>query len=110
MKNYTLRVTTEPIVDDNWDAHDSILDDVRGATLIENPNAPVLIFDVDADSWNKAQMFALGLADLVGFSIVNIERVGERPSLSKGDGRHIENDDFGDLDQWVESAPKHVTA
>lgn len=101
MRNYTVCATTAAVEDDNWDAHYDFLDDIPGSSLVENPCAPQLTFDIDAKSWNAAQMFTLGLADLLDLTIVGFTLEGERPSLGSPVAPHVEM-----VDDWVASSPK----
>ena len=64
MYSFTVRMTTSPVVGDNWDPYYNILDTVPGASLVENPQAPQIDLDIDAEDWNRAQIFVLGLASL----------------------------------------------
>ncbi|MGV0359662.1 hypothetical protein [Corynebacterium mastitidis] len=80
MRNYTLRLVTAPVQYDAWDAHYSFLDDIPGASLVENPASPEIIFDVDAQDPTKANLFALGLASLLDLTVTGISVLDERPA------------------------------
>lgn len=100
MRNYTVCIITAEVEDNNWEAHYDFLDDIPGSSLVENPSAPQLTFDIDAKDWNGAQIFTLGLADLIGITIISFQKLEERPSKGSPAAPHIEM-----VDEWVSNSP-----
>lgn len=69
MQNYTVEVTTEPVVDGHWEPLRQAIDAVPGTVLLEDPDEPVLMVPVDARTPLKAAQFVDGLAKLLGIRI-----------------------------------------
>lgn len=101
MKNFTLEVTTPPVVNDDWSALVRILDIVPGSALMEDPDRPTILLDVDADSHRKAFMFVLGLAELVGLEVDQMEVIESRSSTVPQFIPDVEC-----VDEWVQNSPK----
>ena len=100
MRNYTLEVVTSPVIENDFSVLARVLDDIPGSALLEDPDEPTLILDVDADSRNKAQMFVLGMAQVLGFEIRDIHITDEHTSASAARIPALEV-----VDDWVQSAP-----
>ncbi|MBC3186062.1 hypothetical protein H7347_05645 [Corynebacterium sp. zg-331] len=105
MRNYTLRLITAPVQHDAWEAHYSFLDDIPGASLVENPASPEIIFDIDAQDPTKANLFALGLANLLDLTITGISMLDERPSSP--DARQVPA--LERVHEWAGQAPQKTT-
>lgn len=105
MQNYTTRITMQPVTDDNWDGLYSFIDTIPGAILVENPQTPTIVCDVDGDSWNKAQMFILGLASHIGLGVASIEKEGERESTTSEFLPGCE-----EVVEWVSASPQRQVA
>lgn len=48
MKAYNVEAVMAPIADDNWDELRELIDVIPGTLLVEDPDAPLIIFPVDA--------------------------------------------------------------
>lgn len=59
------------VVDDDWSALRRVIDVVPGTLLLEDSEAPVLIFPVDAESPGRASLFVDGVTRLTGLEVVS---------------------------------------
>lgn len=66
MRNYTVEVTTEPVVDGRWESLRRAIDVVPGTVLLEDPDEPILMVPVAARTPVAAAQFVDGLAKLLG--------------------------------------------
>lgn len=105
MRNYTMEVVASPVIENDFSVLARVLDDIHGSALIEDPDQPTLILDVDADSRNKAQMFVLGMAQVLGFEIQDIHILDEQVSDSVSRIPNLEI-----VEDWVQSAPHNRLA
>ncbi|MFC0248742.1 hypothetical protein ACFFIO_09535 [Citricoccus parietis] len=109
MNEYTLEVTTAPVINGDWSVLRNVLDMVPGSILIEDPEEPMLVVPVTAANPMKAAKFMDGLSTLMGFSLVSgnitptptaeelgIELDDESPThkteVEKALERYVEND------------------
>lgn len=69
---FRVEATLTPVADEaGWTTLRSVLDTVPGTLLVEDPDEPVLIFPVEAESAFRAVTFVDGLSKVVGFTIVS---------------------------------------
>jgi hypothetical protein len=66
MTAYNVEAYTAPVTDGNFDALRDVIDDIPGTILIEDPDEPLLVFPVDANSWKEAYALVDGLLRLAG--------------------------------------------
>lgn len=67
--DFTVEVTTRPVIDSDWSVQRNVLDAVPGTVLVEDPEAPVLFIPVEANEPMRAAKFVEGLAILTGLKI-----------------------------------------
>lgn len=88
--DFTVEVTTRPVIGSDWSLHRSVLDAVPGSVLVEDPGAPVLFIPVEAEEAMGAAKFVEGLAMLTG---LKIERGTINPSLDDAELDGLFEDD-----------------
>lgn len=114
---FRVEATLKPVADEaGWAKLRSVLDTVPGTILIEDPEEPVLIFPVEAESAFRAGTFVDGLSKVVGFTIVS-GTVGPALELDVDDDLFEDgtdesvSDDSADtsmtrgLQRWVDDIP-----
>lgn len=100
MRTYTLEVATFPVIDDDWAAHTRVLDTIPGSALLEDQEDPILIFDVDAESLNKAMAFVSGIAQQFDFIVKSVTVIDESEASKTGMAPDLEA-----VEEWVGKAP-----
>ncbi len=69
MTDWTVEATVTAVTDGDWSELHRVIDLVPGTLLVEDPDEPVLVFPVQADSATLALLFVDGIAKLVGLVI-----------------------------------------
>lgn len=73
MKWFTVEVTLEPVVNDDWDKHMRAIDAVPGALLLQDAEQPSIAFPVEASDPLKAARFVEGVLSIVELAAVSGE-------------------------------------
>ncbi len=68
---YTVEIVVAPVADDDWPRLRDVLDVVPGTLLIEDPEAPMLISPVEADSPWQAASFIDGIRSVTKMKLVS---------------------------------------
>jgi hypothetical protein len=110
MTDFTVEATVAAVTDGDWARLRSVIDLVPGTLLIEDPEEPMLVFPVEADSPMKAVLFVDGIAKLVGLEVVS-GSVGPTPDADFDMDEDDEPREEGTpavlaVRDWVESVPR----
>lgn len=70
MTTFTVEAVMKPVVDGDWTNLREATDQLPGTILIEDPDEPMLIIPVDADSQRSAALFVQGAMTVLGLEIV----------------------------------------
>lgn len=65
MTHFTVETVMAPVENDDWSALRELTDIVPGTVLIEDPEEPMLIFPVHAESMSTAAVFIQGVISVV---------------------------------------------
>jgi hypothetical protein len=92
MNAYNVEAIMAPIADEHsWDDLRDLIDVIPGTILIEDPDGPLFIFPVDADSWRAAFKLVDGLLKVRGV----------RPLLGRVcEDDHPSGDDCSSKAEW----------
>lgn len=110
---YRVEATLAAVADEaGWMKLRSVLDTVPGTILVEDPDQPVLIFPVEAESPFRAVTFVDGLSKVVGFTIVS-GTVDPALELDTDlfDDDEVDSDDTAEtpmtrgLQRWIDGIP-----
>lgn len=69
---FTIEAIMSPVVNDDWTDLHRALDVVPGSILMADPEAPVLVIPVTAESAQAAERFLHGLAQITGLDVVAV--------------------------------------
>jgi hypothetical protein len=73
MNWYTVEVTLKPVRDDDWTQHLCAIEAVPGTVLIQDAEAPVLAFPVEADQPFAAARFVEGVLSFLELDAISGE-------------------------------------
>ncbi|MFC5140315.1 hypothetical protein ACFPK1_18895 [Actinomycetospora rhizophila] len=103
------------VSDGDWSRLRSVTDLVPGTFLIEDPDEPVLVFPVQADSPGKAFLFVDGILKLVDLEPVS-GNITPTPAVDvetdEDDGDDPQTSAERAVNEWIEQVPTfggHVT-
>lgn len=110
MSDFTVEATTAAVTDGDWSLLRSVTDLVPGTFLIEDPQAPVLVLPVQADSPSKAALFVEGILRLADLELVSgtIEPAPEpdfESASDDGDDDNPQTDAERFVNEWVDRVP-----
>ncbi len=108
MTDFTVEATMAAVPRGDWSRLRSVTDLVPGTFLIEDPDEPVLVFPVQADSPSKAAMFVEGILKLVNLELVSgtIEPAPEADDEISGDeSAEAPTDAERAVNEWIERVP-----
>lgn len=69
--NFTVEVVVPPVLNDDWGRLREMTDVIPGTLLLEDPEAPMLIFPVDADGHQQAASFVDGVCTVAEIRLVS---------------------------------------
>lgn len=70
MTDFTVETVMAPVVNDDWDELRNMTDVMPGTLLLEDPEQPMLIFQVEADTLSKATALVQGVTSVAKLEIV----------------------------------------
>lgn len=110
MTGYTVEAVAAPVVDSDWSPLRRIIDLVPGTILLEDPEEPMLVIPVEAETPSMAFLFVDGVAKLASIEL----RAGNVYPAPEVDFDYDEDDDASftqgtdvtrTVEGWIDSIP-----
>ncbi len=70
MMDYTVEVVLKPVVNDDWSALRRATDQIPGTLLLEDPEEPMLVVPIEAETQSTAAIFVHGVMSVLNLEVV----------------------------------------